>query len=194
MYSAVILARSKSDFPNIREEYQNVVSKIKPDNKDMDEFMSHADSYVESFTRQIAGNPNNSGLNVFVTALLIFVFFFMLLPTINLVNINVSRIMERSSEIGVRKAFGASSRTLVGQFIIENLILTFLGTVIGVILSFFVLQFINNSGLIPDIHLTINFTVLAYSLLACIVFGLLSGVLPAWRMSKLKIVTALKAI
>ena len=43
---------------------------------------------------------------------------FMLL-TINLININVSRIMERAGEIGVRKAFGASSWTLVGQFIVE---------------------------------------------------------------------------
>ena len=44
----------------------------------------------------------------------------MLLPTVNLVNINLSRILERASEIGVRKAFGASSRTLVGQFVVEN--------------------------------------------------------------------------
>ena len=49
---------------------------------------------------------------------------FMLLPTINLVNLNLSRILDRASEIGVRKAFGASSRTLVGQFLIENLVLT----------------------------------------------------------------------
>ena len=44
----------------------------------------------------------------------------MLLPTMNLVNINLSRILDRASEIGVRKAFGASSRTLVGQFLVEN--------------------------------------------------------------------------
>ena len=49
---------------------------------------------------------------------------FVLLPTVNLVNINVSRILERASEIGVRKAFGASRRTLVAQFVVENVILT----------------------------------------------------------------------
>ena len=59
----------------------------------------------------------------------------MLLPTVNLININVSRIMERASEIGVRKAFGASSRTLVGQFIVENLILTLVGGAVGFGLS-----------------------------------------------------------
>jgi len=101
--------------------------------------------------------------------------------------------MERSSEIGVRKAFGASSKTLVWQFIVENIILTLFGTVIGIVLSIVILQVINNSGMIANIHLTINFTVLLYSLLACLVFGLFSGVYPAWRMSRLQVVTALKA-
>jgi len=101
--------------------------------------------------------------------------------------------MERSSEIGVRKAFGASGMTLVGQFIVENIILTFFGAVIGIILSFIVLQVINNTNMIANMHLSINLTVLMFSFLACIIFGLLSGVYPAWRMSKLQVVTALKA-
>ena len=52
---------------------------------------------------------------------------FVLIPTVNLVNINISRIMERASEIGVRKAFGAPARTLVGQFLVENILLTLVG-------------------------------------------------------------------
>jgi putative ABC transport system permease protein len=83
--------------------------------------------------------------------------------------------------------------TLVGQFVVENIILTLLGTVIAITLSFIVLQVINNSDLIANMHLSINLTVLYYSLLACLVFGLLSGVYPAWRMSRLQVVTALKA-
>jgi putative ABC transport system permease protein len=117
----------------------------------------------------------------------------MLLPTLNLININISRIMERSSEIGVRKAFGASGMTLVGQFVVENIILTLLGTIIAIVLSFIILQIINNGDLIANMNLTINFNVLYYSLLACLVFGLISGVYPAWRMSRLQVVTALKA-
>jgi putative ABC transport system permease protein len=111
----------------------------------------------------------------------------------NLVNINITRIMERSSEIGVRKAFGASSSTLVYQFIVENVILTLLGGVIGVVLSVIVLQIINSAHLIANLELTVNFTVLFIGLLVCLVFGLISGVYPAWRMSKLNVVTALKA-
>jgi putative ABC transport system permease protein len=101
--------------------------------------------------------------------------------------------MERSSEIGVRKAFGASSRTLVFQFIVENIILTFLGGLIGIILSSLFLGVINNSQLIENMHLTMNLTVMFYSVIACLVFGFISGVYPAWRMSRLQVVNALKA-
>ena len=193
MYAGILMAHSKSEVPKMKQEYATMVAKIKPDDKEFDQFNSHADSYVASFTRQITGSSNSSGMNILVTIVSVFLLLFMLLPTLNLININISRIMERSSEIGVRKAFGASSLTLVWQFIVENIILTIFGCLIGLALSFIVLQIINTSGLIPNIHLTINFTVLLFSLAACIFFGLLSGVYPAWRMSRLQVVTALKA-
>ena len=101
--------------------------------------------------------------------------------------------MERSSEIGVRKAFGASSKTLVYQFIVENIILTLLGGLIGVVLSIIILKIINSENLIANLELSLNPTVLFIGLLICLVFGFLSGVYPAWRMSKLNVVTALKA-
>jgi len=189
-YTAVLLANSKSDLPKIQDEYANVISKLKPDNKDFDVLMSSADSYLKSF---ISINDRDNGVSIIITVIVLFALFVMLLPTLNLVNINISRILERSSEIGVRKAFGASSKTLVGQFIVEKIILTFLGAAIGLLLSFIILQVINGSDLISNLHLTINFTVLFYSLVACLIFGLLSGVYPAWRMSRLHVVTALKA-
>jgi putative ABC transport system permease protein len=193
-YTAVLLANSTDDFPKIQAEYAAVVSKIKPDNKDFDVFVSRADSYVESFLgASPIGDPESGKLWKLKFIGFIFALLFMLLPTLNLININISRIMERSSEIGVRKAFGASGMTLVGQFVVENIILTLLGTIIAIVLSFIILQVINSGDLIANLHLTINLTVLYYSLLACLVFGLLSGVYPAWRMSRLQVVTALKA-
>ncbi|MEJ7684853.1 MAG: FtsX-like permease family protein [Segetibacter sp.] len=193
-YTAVLLANSKADLPKIRSEYASVVSKIKPDNKDFDIFISAADPYLASFLSATPlGDAESGKVNKLIFMVTIFVLLFMLLPTLNLININISRIMERSSEIGVRKAFGASGITLVGQFIVENIILTFLGAVIGVVLSFIILQVVNNSDLIANMHLTINLNVLLFSLIACLVFGLLSGVYPAWKMSRLQVVTALKA-
>jgi putative ABC transport system permease protein len=76
---------------------------------------------------------------------------------------------------------------------VENLILTILGGAIGVLLSVGALKIINSADLIPNLVLSLNFTVLGIALLICLVFGLLSGVYPAWRMSRLNVVTALKA-
>jgi cell division protein FtsX len=56
---------------------------------------------------------------------------FMLLPALNLVNLNTGRIMERSTEIGVRKAFGATSMQLAGQLVVENVLLCLAGGLIG---------------------------------------------------------------
>jgi putative ABC transport system permease protein len=189
-FTAIILANSKADIPKIQAEYASVVSKVPPENKDFNVFVSTADKYLRSF---IAINNKGNGVEILITIIVGFALFIMLLPALNLVNINISRIMERSSEIAVRKAFGASSKTLVWQFIVENIILTMFGALIGLIVSFIVLQIINTSNLIANIHLTINFTVMLYVIAACLVFGLLSGVYPAWRMSKMHVVTALKA-
>jgi putative ABC transport system permease protein len=193
-YTAVILPDNPGDRRKVQEEYQQIIKRIpKSEYQGFDKLSSNADPYLTSFTRSFFGNANDTGMGNLLLVIAIFLTIFMVLPTLNLVNINISRIMERSSEIGVRKAFGASSKTLIGQFIVENLILTLLGGLIGIVLSFFILQFINSSELIPDAVLTINLTVLGWSLITCIIFGLISGVYPAWRMSRLHVVTALKA-
>jgi putative ABC transport system permease protein len=190
-YSAIILADSKANVQKMHDEYESIISKVPMENKQYNVIYSHAQPYIASYVN--TGNEKQSGVTLVLTVLGTFVFLFMLLPTLNLVNINITRIMERSSEIGVRKAFGASSKTLVYQFIVENIILTLLGGVIGFILSFIVIEILNNANLISNLELSINFTVLFIGLLICLIFGLISGVYPAWRMSKLNVVTALKA-
>lgn len=117
---------------------------------------------------------------------------FMLLPAINLVNLNLSRILERSGEIGVRKAFGASSWTLVGQFVVESLVLSLLGGALGFVLAGGVLRVLNASGAIPYAQLTLNLRVFLWGVCFSAAFGLLSGVYPAWRMSRLHPVEALR--
>ena len=138
--------------------------------------------------------PGESNPGMLLVVLLSGMFLFMLLPTINLININISRIIERASEIGVRKSFGASSYTLVGQFIVENIILTFIGGIIGFVLSQIVLHFLSTSDLITYAEFHINYRVFLYGLILILVFGLLSGVYPAWKMSRMHPVNALKGV
>jgi len=116
----------------------------------------------------------------------------MAFPAINLINMNVTRIIERSSEIGIRKSFGASIRTLMWQFIVENVIITLLGGILGFIMAAIVIKTINSSGVIPNLILSVNFILFFYALGITIFFGLFSGIYPAWKMSKLQILYVLK--
>jgi putative ABC transport system permease protein len=190
-FMAVILAATAADVSKMQKEYDQIISRVPVESKEYQHLYSHAEGYIAAYVN--TGNENQSGVVLVLLVLGTFVFLFMLLPTLNLVNVNITRIMERSSEIGVRKAFGASSRTLVYQFVVENVILTLLGGVIGFIFSFIVIEVLNSANLIPNLELSINFMVLFIGLLICLLFGILSGVYPAWRMSKLNVVTALKA-
>jgi putative ABC transport system permease protein len=192
-YTAILLARSKNDLQNMKDEYQQMASKIPLPDKEFNRLYTYADNYLVSMVRNIFGDSQGSGMKTFYLIISIVLFLFLLLPTLNLVNINISRIMERSSEIGIRKAFGASSHTLVLQFIVENIILTFFGGLIGIVISVIILNIINGSELIPNAHLAVNMAVLAYCMLACLVFGFISGVYPAWRMSRMQVVHALKS-
>jgi putative ABC transport system permease protein len=109
-----------------------------------------------------------------------------------LINLNVSRIIERSSEISIRKAFGAPSKTILWQFMIENVFVTLLGAFIALVFAQIILGIFNRSGLIPYSDLSINYSIFGIGLLLALIFGLMSGVVPAWRMSKLKPAEALK--
>ncbi|QKZ11149.1 ABC transporter permease [Spirosoma sp. KUDC1026] len=195
-FVAVVLAKNKSDQKAIQEEFQSRIDRIPlPGNQDgfkYSEIEVKMLPYTESWLDQILNN--GGGIRTIFYGILGFIVFMLLgLPALNLVNLNVSRILERASEIGVRKAFGAPISTLLWQFIVENIFITLIGGTIALLLSIGAIYLINQSGWIAYADLTINFSVLAISLLVCLLFGFLSGVLPAFRMAKLNIVTALKS-
>ena len=117
---------------------------------------------------------------------------FMVLPAINLVNINLSRIYERSSEIGVRKAFGAAGRDLVLQFVVENIFLSVIGGLLGLLGAYFLLHTITLIPQLPFVSVYMSWRVFVAALVLAAVFGVLSGVWPAWKMSRQHPVTALR--
>ncbi len=194
-YISIILAKKRADIPAVQAEFQQRMARIpKPIMYYGAKYTTlelNAETYTNNFLRPVLAR--DTGLRTILFGVLAFVLFMLLgLPAINLVNVNVSRIMERASEIGIRKAFGASVKTLVWQFIIENIFITFIGGVIALVLTGVVIHFINQSGWIAYADLTINLSVFIISLLVCLLFGFLSGVVPALRMSKLSIADALK--
>jgi len=188
---AMLLARDKSEIPLIQNEFNQHMAQVEFPEGRFKKLTIGASTYGEALSRQFFQTEEGK-IGYILIALFILMVLFMLLPTVNLVNINISRIMERSSEIGVRKAFGASSLTLVGQFVVENIIITFIGGIISLIMAAIILSIVNDSGIIPHAQLGLNFRIFFYSLIICLIFGLLSGVYPAFRMSKMQPVDALR--
>lgn len=201
-FMVLMQARTAADLRLIEEEYQVAVRNFAPEIASYfsGEFTTEVNSFATSklgFYLQAFGDPElppaeqKVGTTLF-TFLGLAMLLFMLLPVINLVNINISRILERAAEIGVRKSFGASAGHLVHQFIVENLAVTVCGGVLGFVLAVLMLQLIGNTTLLPNEVFHFNYRVFGLGLLYILVFGLLSSVYPAWKMSRLDPVHALK--
>ena len=89
-----------------------------PDAPPGTEVRSGLDTAFEAIARPLLNNPaNQSAALVLRTIFIILALLFMTLPALNLVTLNLSRILERAPEIGVRKAFGAPKRTLIALFV-----------------------------------------------------------------------------
>ncbi|HJX12178.1 MAG TPA: ABC transporter permease [Dehalococcoidales bacterium] len=114
----------------------------------------------------------------------------LLVGGIGVMNIMLVSVLERTREIGIRKALGARERDIWGQFLIEAAFLTFAGGIIGVIAGWGISYIINRLGVMntlvaPDI------VVLAVSVSVGI--GLFFGFYPAWNASRLNPIDALRS-
>lgn len=195
---AILYHSDSSQLPLIQEEFiyllkNNLVLSRK---NGLSKAFGGAYTKLEGIARAIFSSTYEhkyySGIDLLLTILLVFTLLFMALPSMNMININVSRIYERASEIGVRKAFGASSTQLVGQFIVENILLTLIGGIMAMILSVVVISLVESSGVIPYTDFQFSWRVFCYGLLAILTLSLLSGTYPALKMSRLNPADSLK--
>ena len=193
-FIALLLLAPGAEVAAVQSEFKARVAGIQfTDPKSFNKLHANPETMFDTVARMLFGRRGEGNVGARLQATLVVgTLLFMLLPAINLVNLNVSRILERASEIGVRKAFGASSWTLVGQFLVENLLLTLAGAAVGVVVAAGGLAAINASGILPYLELGLNLRVIGWGVLLAVVFAVVSGVYPAWRMSRLHPVDALR--
>jgi putative ABC transport system permease protein len=194
-FAAMLLARDPADLPRIRQAVERAAKAfVTEDPHVYSTTQFWADSKLDVFARALLSNQSqsDSGAGTLLTMIGGGMLVFMLLPALNLVNLNTGRILERSAEIGVRKAFGATSLQLVGQLVVENVLLCLVGGLLGLACTRLALWWLEASQLIPYLEVHLNATVFGCGMLLAFIFGLLSGVIPAWKMSRLDPVHALK--
>jgi putative ABC transport system permease protein len=193
-FGAIIMARTPAELPALQKEIMEAARTVQFDDPTVfNTARFWGDSKLALFSRTLLSSKAEDGdAGKLLTIIAVLMLLFMALPALNLINLNVGRIMERSSEIGVRKAFGATSRQLVAQLVLENVLLCLIGGAIALVAASAVLWWLEGSGLIPYLKVHLNLAVFGYGLLITLVFGVLSGVIPAWKMSRLAPVHALK--
>lgn len=124
------------------------------------------------------------------------VLFMLLVPALNLIGVTQASIQRRKSEVGLRKAFGATYSKLVSQILYENLVITLLGGALGLLFSFGLLNIskdflLQNNTMINSDMLFQPGTFVA-TLFFVLLMNFLSAGIPALRIAKQPIVEALK--
>ncbi len=194
-FTALLMAKTPADTGAIKAEVLEIAKTLKADDpKEWQTIRLFANSKLDMFARGFSnGNPEaDSGATTVLIWVAILMLIFMTLPALNLVNLNIGRMLERSSEIGVRKAFGATRMELVLQFLVENVFLCFLGCLLALLCTQLLLMWISYSGIIPYLKVSVDLAIFGYGLVFSLIFGVMSGVLPAWKMARLEPVLALK--
>ena len=110
---------------------------------------------------------------------------------IGIMNIMLVTVTERTREIGIRKAIGASRGTILRQFLIEAVVLCMLGCAIGIFISWSILRMI--ATVVSSLALTfsLNGKVVVIAVVFCFIIGVLFGLYPANKAAKMKPIDAL---
>jgi putative ABC transport system permease protein len=177
-----VKANGLAQLDETREELRQTMRHIRhlrPDEPD-DFAINQQDQFVDLFhqeTRTIAI------IGLFVTSLSLFV------GGIGIMNIMFVSVVERTREIGVRKAIGAKRRNILLQFLIEAACICLMGGLIGLGIAWVATLAVTH--LLFQATMSLNIVIIA--LLVALLTGVISGFLPAWRAARMDPVEALRS-
>ncbi|MCD8231007.1 MAG: ABC transporter permease [Clostridiales bacterium] len=115
----------------------------------------------------------------------------LLVGGIGIMNIMLVTVTERTREIGIRKAIGATRGVILRQFLIEAIVLCMIGCSIGIFLSWIILQLVSVVTSSMSLSFTMNGTVVLIAIAFCFVIGVVFGLYPANKAAKMKPIDAL---
>ena len=110
---------------------------------------------------------------------------------IGIMNIMLVTVTERTREIGIRKAIGASRGNILCQFLMEAVVLCMLGCGLGIFLSWAILQTVTTVVSSLDMTFTLDGGVVLIAVVFCFIIGVVFGLYPANKAAKMKPIDAL---
>lgn len=189
-----ILAKSTADFEAIRQEAQ---SRITTFNSGQKEYFANIWKQPITNTQRMFYEIRSDQMGGKFSGMLALAGLFLFLPVFNLLGIVYSQMQKRRPEIGLRKAFGATSQKITGQILMENLIITVIGGFIGFCLSilFFYLtkdSLLEQPGVYLQARMIIKPTLFIMAIFICLLINLLSSGIPAWQTARSAVTDSLK--
>ena len=112
----------------------------------------------------------------------------LLVGGIGIMNIMLVSVSERTREIGIRKAIGAGRGSILSQFLIEALVTSLMGGLLGLAISFAALELLSP---VLEMTLQVSPVIAAIAIGFSVLIGVVFGIYPAWKAANLKPIDAL---
>jgi putative ABC transport system permease protein len=109
---------------------------------------------------------------------------------IGIMNIMIVSVTERTKEIGIRKAIGAKKINILVQFLIESLLITGIGGIIGIGFGCAIISLISNLNFVPAVY---SVEWIFISFFVSLIIGVIFGIFPAYKAAKLDPIIALRS-
>ncbi len=172
-----VIAENVTEVTRIEADIQTVLS----DNYDNAEF-----TFEDAGSKMEAAEASNKTLTMLLSAMACIVF---IVGGIGIMNVLFVSVKERTNEIGILKALGASHGNILFEFLVESAAISLIGGILGVILSFAITPLVEYYGMRVEANITAWLAALGFAVLT----GTLFGFYPAWKASRLVPVDALQA-
>lgn len=136
-----------------------------------------------------------TGNKAYTNAFMAIGLFVLILASINYMNLATARATKRSKEVGIKKVLGSTKGRLVGQFLSESIVITFVSLIVAIVIVNLLIHGTGLNDLLGkelELHFTSNNLLLFGSLGITLFIGILSGLYPAFYLSTISVLLAMK--
>jgi putative ABC transport system permease protein len=136
-----------------------------------------------------------TGNKAYTNAFMAIGLFVLILASINYMNLATARATKRSKEVGIKKVLGSTKGRLIGQFLSESIVITFVSLLVAIVLVNLLIHGTGMNELLDkqlELHFLSNNLLLFGSLGITLLIGLLSGLYPAFYLSTISVLLAMK--